>query len=84
MIYLVYETTDTTTDGAKAWFPPEKLFQIPGLPTTFFTFSTTFYIRVPGLFQDFQRNPRTLRDFNGVVRIARTKFLFRKIKICIL
>ena len=52
------------------------------VPELFFTFSRTFNIKVPGIFQDFQQNSRTFQDFYGVNRIAPTKFLFRKKCIC--
>ena len=47
---------------------------------TFFTFSRTFFIKVLGLFEDFQRISWTFQYLYGVAQIVTTKFIFRKIK----
>ena len=51
----------------------ENWFKFQDFPGLFKPFSRTFSIKVPGLFQDLQRNSRTFQDFYGVVRIATTK-----------
>ena len=39
-------------EDGEAWFLSKKLIQIPQLSRTFFHFSRTFCIKVPGLLQD--------------------------------